>query len=238
MRLRYTNAAYAKARDAGMAETAFSRWENQHTTIGEDADVRNARLEDVRAFYQAHYAPNNAVIALAGDVTEAEARELVGRFFGPLETRVIAPKPALDEAPLTGETRRVVEDKFAKVPLLMAGWHAPERGTKDYWALTVLAEVLGSGEESPLHQALVKDAKLALSVSPNSPWWTGQTNPGGPDLFGLMMPLKPGASTDAVLAIVDLRATKRLAAEGPDAAQLRRRGRPAWSCRGRRISSS
>ncbi|MFX5521864.1 insulinase family protein, partial [Acinetobacter baumannii] len=76
MRLRYTNAPYAKARDAGMAETAFSRWENRHTTIGEDADVRNARLEDVRAFYRAHYAPNNAVIALAGDVTEEEARAL------------------------------------------------------------------------------------------------------------------------------------------------------------------
>ena len=219
MRLRYTNAAYAKARDAGMAETAFSRWENQHTTIGEDADVRNARLEDVRAFYNAHYAPNNAVIALAGDVTEAEARELVGRFFGPLEPRVIAPKPALDEAPLTGETRRVVEDKFAKVPLLMAGWHAPARGTKDYWALTVLAEVLGSGEESPLHRALVKESKLALSVSPNYPWWTGQSNPGGPDLFGLMMPLKPGASTDAALAVVD-GVLARIAAAGVDDAQL------------------
>jgi zinc protease len=219
MRLRYTNAAYAKARDAGMAETAFSRWENQHTTIGLDEDVRNAKLEDVRAFYQAHYAPNNAVIALAGDVTEEEARELVGRFFGPLTPRVIAPKPALDEAPISGEKRRVVEDKFAKVPLLMAGWNAPERGTKDYWALTVLAEVLGSGDESPLYQALVKESKLALSISPNYPWWTSQTNPGGPDLFGLMAPLKPGSSVDAVLAVVD-RVLARFAAEGVDAAAL------------------
>lgn len=219
MRLRYTNAAYAKARDAGMAETAFSKWENQHTTIGLDADVRNARLEDVRAFYQAHYAPNNAVIALAGDVTEAEARELVGRFFGPLTPRTIAEKPDLTEAPLAGETRRVVEDKFAKVPLVMAGWRAPERGTKDYWALSVLAEVLGSGEESPLYQALVKDSKLALSVSPNYPWWTGQHNPGGPDLFGMMISLKPGSSVDAVLAVAD-RVLAQIAEHGPDAASV------------------
>ena len=219
MRLRYTNAAYAKARDAGMAETAFSKWENQHTTIGLDADVRNARLEDVRAFYQAHYAPNNAVIALAGDVTEAEARELVERFFGPLTPRTIAEKPDLTEAPLVGETRRVVEDKFAKVPLVMAGWRAPERGTKDYWALTVLAEVLGSGEESPLYQALVKDSKLALSVSPNYPWWTGQHNPGGPDLFGMMISLKPGSSVDAVLAVAD-RVIAKIAESGPDAASV------------------
>ncbi|MDE2142624.1 MAG: insulinase family protein [Elusimicrobia bacterium] len=219
MRLRYTNAAYAKARDAGMAETAFSKWENRHTTIGEDADVRNARLEDVRAFYQAHYAPNNAVIALAGDVTEAEARELVGRFFGPLTPRTIAAKPDLSEAPIEGEKRRVVEDKFAKVPLVMTGWRAPERGTKDYWALTVLAEVLGSGEESPLYQALVKETKLALSVQPNYPWWTSQTNPGGPDLFGLMMSLKPGSSVDAALAVAD-RVIARIAQHGPDAAQV------------------
>ena len=219
MRLRYTNAPYAKARDAGVAETAFQKWENRHTTIGEDADVRNARLEDVRAFYQAHYAPNNAVIALAGDVTEAEARELVARFFGPLQPREIAAKPDLSEAPMTGETRRVVEDKFAKVPLLMAGWHAPERGTKDYWALTVLADVLGAGEESPLYQALVKDSKLTLSASPNFPWWSGPNNPGGPDLFGMMMLLKPGSTADAVLALLD-GVLARLAADGPDADQL------------------
>ena len=219
MRKNYTNAPYANARNRDMAEIAFSRWENQHTTIGEAADVRGARLEDVRAFYQAHYAPNNAVIALAGDVTEAEARELAGRFFGPLEPRAIAPKPALDEAPLTGETRRVVEDKFAKVPLVMAGWHAPERGTKDYWALNVLAKVLGSGEESPLYQALVKRSKLALSASPASSWWTAHYNPGGPDLFGLFISLKPGASADTALAITDA-VLARLADEGPDAVQL------------------
>lgn len=219
MRLRYINSAYAKARDAGMAETAFGRWENQHTTIGEAKDVRNARLEDVRAFYLAHYAPNNAVLSLAGDVTEAEARELAERFFGPLETRVIAPAPDLDEPRMTGETRRVIDDKFAKVPLLMTAWNAPKRGTKDYWALTVLGEILGAGEDSPLYRALVKDAKVALSVNTNFPWWTGPFNPGGPDLFGLMASLKPGAGMDAVLRLTDAVLLK-MAAEGPTAEQL------------------
>ncbi|MDO8756517.1 MAG: insulinase family protein, partial [Elusimicrobiota bacterium] len=219
MRLRYVNAAYAKARDAGMAETAFGQWQNQHTTIGEAEDVRNARLEDVRAFYLAHYAPNNAVLSLAGDVTEAEARQLAERFFGPLETRVIAPAPDLSEPRMTGETRRVIEDKFAKVPLLMTAWNAPARGTKDYWALTLLGEILGAGEDSPLYRALVKDAKIALSVSTNFPWWTGPFNPGGPDLFGLMTTLKPGVGMDAVLALSD-RVLAQMAAEGPTAEQL------------------
>lgn len=219
MRLRYVNQAYAKARDAGMAETAFAKWENQHTTIGEAADVRNAKLEDVRAFYKKHYAPNNAVLSLAGDVDEAEARELAERFYGHLEPREIAPAPDLTEAPIQGEKRRVIEDKFAKVPLLMTGWNAPERGTKDYWALTVLAEVLGGGEESPLYQSLVKDAKIALGVSPNYPWWTGPFNPGGPDLFGFMTQLKPGASADVALRLTDA-VLARYAAEGPAEGEL------------------
>jgi zinc protease len=219
MRLRYINSAYAKARDAGMAETAFGKWENQHTTIGEADDVRNARLSDVRAFYLAHYAPNNAVLSLAGDVTEAEARELAERFFGPLETRVIAPAPDLSEPRMTGETRRVVEDKFAKVPLLMTAWNAPARGTKDYWALTLLGEILGAGEDSPLYRALVKDAKIALSATTNFPWWTGPFNPGGPDLFGLMTSMKPGVSADAVLSQTDTVLAK-IAAEGPSDSQL------------------
>ncbi|UPT74637.1 MAG: insulinase family protein [Elusimicrobiota bacterium] len=219
MRLRYVNQAYAKARDAGMAETAFGKWENQHTTIGEAADVRNARLEDVRAFYQKHYAPNNAVLALAGDVTEAEARELAERFFGPLEAKPLSPAPDLSEPRMTGETRRVIEDKFAKVPLLMTGWNAPARGTKAYWALTLLGEILGAGEDSPLYRALVKESKLALSVQPNFPWWTGPFNPGGPELFGLMTSLKPGAAADAALALTD-RVLAALAQEGPTAEQL------------------
>ncbi len=218
MRLRYVNAAYAKARDAGMAETAFGKWGNQHTTIGEAEDVRNARLEDVRAFYKKHYAPNNAVLALAGDVTEEEARALAERFFGPLEQREIAPAPDLSEPRMTGETRRVIDDKFAKVPLLMTGWNAPERGTKDYWALMLLGEILGAGEDSPLYRALVKDAKIALSVSTNFPWWTGPFNPGGPELFGLMTALK-GAAADEALRVTDAVLAK-LAEEGPTAEQV------------------
>ena len=218
MRLRYVNQAYAKARDAGMAETAFGKWENQHTTIGEADDVRNAKLEDVRAFYLAHYAPNNAVLSLAGDVTEDEARALAERFFGPLAPREIAPAPALDEPRMTGETRRVIEDKFAKVPLLMTAWNAPARGTKDYWALTLLGAVLDAGEDSPLYRALVKDAKVALGVNSNFPWWTGPFNPGGPELFGLMASLK-GASADEALRVADAVLAK-LAKDGPTEEQL------------------
>lgn len=203
MRLRYVNQAYAKARDAGMAETAFTKWENRHTTIGEPHEIRNARLEDVRAFYRKHYAPNNAVIALAGDVDEAEARELVERFYGPLAPGEIAPAPDLSEPPIAEGAHRVIDDKFAKVPLLMTGWRAPERGTKAYWALTVLAELLGGGDESPLYRALVKEEKLAAGVSTNFPWWTGPFNPGGPDLFGFLMPLKPGVASETALALVD-----------------------------------
>ena len=156
------------------------------------------------------------MLALAGDISEAEARKLAERFFGPLRTRVIAPAPDLAEPRMTGETRRVIEDKFAKVPLLMTAWNAPARGAKDYWALTVLGKILSAGEDSPLYRALVKDAKIALDVNVNFPWWTGPFNPGGPTV----RPDDPMAcDADVVLSRTDAVLSK-MAAEGLIDSQL------------------
>ncbi|MHB2026524.1 MAG: M16 family metallopeptidase [Elusimicrobiota bacterium] len=213
-RQNYDNRPYAQALTSGLAETVYSNWANRHATIGSSDDVRNARLEDARAFYQAHYAPNNAALALSGDIAPEEARELAERFFGHLKSRTIAPKPDLSEPQLQGEKRRAIADKFAKIPLLAIAWQAPDRGVKDYWALTVFAEILGAGEESPLYKTLVKDTRQTLDAGVKFPWWTSHINPGGPDLFGLYMSLKAGASVDGVIGSVDA-VLARLADQGP-----------------------
>ncbi|MEK7858630.1 MAG: pitrilysin family protein [Elusimicrobiota bacterium] len=219
MRLRYLNAPYAKAQDAGVSETAFTKWQNQHTTIGEMRDVQGASLADVRAFYQTHYAPNNAVLALAGDVTLAEARGLVPAYFGAICARVVPAAPDLAEPAIDGERRRVISDPLAKLPRLMVGWHGPARGTKDFWSLRLLAEILSSGEASPLYQALVKDAKVALGVSVTMPWWSDHYNAHGPDLFGFILPLKLGKTAEEALAKVD-EVLARFAREGPSEGEL------------------
>lgn len=203
MRLRYLNQPYRLAQTRGMGEAAFTKWENRHPTIGEMEDIRRADLEDVRGFYRSHYAPNNAALALAGDVTIERARELVLRYFGPVHARDISPEPDLSEPPLRDRTFVELADPMAKLPRLMAGWRIPERGARDFWALSLLMDLLSGKEENPLYRALVKEAKLALSADGIFPWWTDHVTLRGPDLCGFDLLLKPGVRAREALEALD-----------------------------------
>lgn len=221
MRRNYLNKPYTKAFTAGMGAAAFSKWENRHTTIGEAKDIHGARLEDVRAFYEAHYAPNNAALALVGDITVSEAKKLVELYFGPLPPRPVQPLPDLAEPPMEGERRVQADDPWAKIPRALAAWRIPERGGREFWALSLLMDILSGGEASPLYQALVKRTKLAVSTGAIFPWWTDHTNIRGPELCGLDIMLKPNASVDAALKEAD-KIVARFAKKGPTAAELAR----------------
>ncbi|MBI4347627.1 MAG: insulinase family protein [Elusimicrobia bacterium] len=219
MRRSYLNQPYRKAASAGLAGAAFSKWENQHTTIGEAADVRDAKLEDVRAFFRSHYAPNNAVLSIAGDVTVDEARALATRHFGKIPARPIAPAPDLSEPPLAQDRRVDIPDPLAKLPMLLAAWRVPERGTKDFWALSLLMDIFSGREQSPMYRELVKSAQAALSVEAGFPWYSSVFAMHGPDLFGFEIMPKLGASVEQVMAAVDS-VLERIAREGPTEAEL------------------
>ncbi|MBI5202579.1 MAG: insulinase family protein [Elusimicrobia bacterium] len=219
MRRSYLNQPYRTA--AGkLSSIAFDKWENGHTTIGEAADVRDAKIEDVRAFFQSHYAPNNAVLSISGDVTEAEVRTLAEKHFGPIPSRPIPAEPDFSEPPLAADRKVEIPDSLAKLPLLLAAWRAPERGSKDFWAMSLLMDIFGSGEQSPVYQALVKSAQAALSVGAGFPWYTSPVTMHGPDLFGLEMMLKVGTTVEQAMAQVDA-VVKRIAEEGPSEADLK-----------------
>jgi zinc protease len=217
----YNNQPYRRATDAVMGELAFTRWENAHPTIGDDADLRAATLDDVRKFYDRHYVPDNAVLALVGDVTPAEARKLAAKHFAKVKRRAPPKTPKLDEPKIVGERRRRVEDPLAKNPLLVAGWHAPKRGSDDYWALALLTAILGGGEDSPLHAELVKKSRLALSASAHMPYWSGHSSSRGPDLFAVFVSPRADADSAETLAAAD-RVLERFRREGPTDEELSR----------------
>jgi zinc protease len=221
MRQSYHNQPYRRATDSEMGRLAFERWASSHPTIGVEEDLRAAGLDDVRAFYDRHYAPNNAVLALAGDVTHAEARRLVSKHFGPIPRRPIPKKPDLGEPRPKAPRSRRVEDPLAKTPLLVLGWHAPPREAKDYWALAALGSVLSSGEDSPLHEALVKKARLAVSAGAHMPYWNSHVTPRGPDLFGVFISPRQDADLAKVAAEVE-KVLERLRREGPTEEELDR----------------
>ncbi len=135
-----------------------------HSTIGSMADLDAASLEDVRNWFRQHYGPNNAVIALAGDVDVATARPLVEKWFGnlpagPKQAKLSVPIPTLP-APKV----EVMKDQVATVRLYRV-WAVPGDDSPDHIPLSVGASVLGGLSSSRLDNALVRQEQLAVAVT-------------------------------------------------------------------------
>ena len=137
-----------------------------HPTIGSMEDLDAASLEDVAAFFRTYYAPNNAVLAVAGDVDPAQVRKWVELYFGDIPAnRAI---PALGDmslpAVLGAEVREVVEDRVP-LPRHFFAFRAPILGDPRFDALEVAAQILAGGKGSRLYRRLVRDEKIAQDVS-------------------------------------------------------------------------
>ena len=133
-------------------------------TIGGADDIRAARLDDVRAFFQTYYRPRNASLALAGDVDTDEALALVTRYFGDLDAGDEPPRvDAAPPAPIVSELRLLLEDRV-ELPRLYISWHSPALFARDDAELDLVAEVLASGKTSRLYRTLVYDERIATEV--------------------------------------------------------------------------
>ena len=221
LRQTYLNQPYRRATDAVMSGLAFTRWETAHPTIGDAEDIRAASLDDVRKFYDRHYAPNNAVLAISGDVSVPEARKLIKRLFGPIPRRPRPRAAPLDEPCLKGERAETIADHLAKTPLTVVGWHTPARGCRDWWALTVLMTILGGGEDSPLHEALVKNDRLAVSAGGHIPYWSSHVAARGPDMLAFFISGRLGVERKAVTDSLD-KVLERFYKTGPTEEELAR----------------
>jgi zinc protease len=107
---------------------AFDRWENAHDGYGSFTDLDAAKIEDVRAFHTTFYAPNNAVIGIAGDVKADDVFALVEKLFGGIPPQAAPTQPQLSEK--LGEKERTLtqSDQFAQVPAVAIGYRMPEPG--------------------------------------------------------------------------------------------------------------
>lgn len=144
---------------------AYQHHPYQWATIGKEiSHIEDATMAQVRAFFAKHYAPANAILVVAGDVTVAEARRLAEKWFGPI------PGGTRYERQLPAEPRQE-EARFleihAEVPLsaLYKVYHMPGRGQEGYYPADLLSDVLGRGKSSRLYQRLVKEQELFNSLS-------------------------------------------------------------------------
>ena len=201
---------------------AFDTYPNSHNFYGDFKDLDAARIEDVEKFYRQYYLPNNAVLAIVGDVNAADVFAKVEKYFAAIPAGPAPPRAKLEEAPQTAERRAVQTDKLANLPALAVGYRVPARGTHDAVVAAVAGELLHNGQASRLYQALVKESRKANSVDGGLNWPLG--NPfefNGPTLLVSFIVALPATSEDDLISAYDS-AIADLARRGPDAAELDR----------------
>lgn len=188
--------------------------------IGWMSEVESLALEDAVSFYERFYAPNNAILIVAGDVTPEEVRALAEEHYGPLEpTEGLEPRERPQEPPQTAERRLVYEDARVAQPYVIRTYLAPERDTgaqEEAAALTLLAQVLGSGQTSELNSRLQFGSREALYTSA---FYNGTSY--DDTTFGLVIVPAPGVSLEEAEAALD-REIASFIEDGVDPEQLDR----------------
>ncbi|MDO5621698.1 MAG: pitrilysin family protein [Paracoccus sp. (in: a-proteobacteria)] len=188
--------------------------------IGWPAEVDALTRDDAIAWYDRYYAPNNAILILAGDVTPEQARTLAEEYYGSIPARPDAQRAARPQEPAQLAPRRLeMTDARVSQPMLVRTVLAPERNSGDQEqaaALTILAALLGgSSQTSVLAQKLMLTGK-AVSVSAG---YDGTSL--DPTEFSISMVPTPETSPEDAEATLD-QALADFLTDGPDAAQLDR----------------
>lgn len=186
----------------------------RHSVIGSMADLQAASLNDVRSWFRRHYGPNNAVLVLAGDITAAEARPLVERYFGniargPQTVAPNAPVPTLD-AP----KRMELKDRVATTRIYRM-WAVPGLTDKQATDLDVAAGVFGGLSSSRLDNALVRRERLAVNVAAFNQSFSQV------GIFGVQVDVRPGVDPKQVEQRLDQLFAEYLR-DGPTAEEVSR----------------
>ena len=201
------NQAYGQTSEK-MEELVYDNFAYHHTVIGSMSDLDAASVDDVKAFFKTYYAPNNAVLALVGDLDTKETLAKVKKYFGAIP-RQTPPTPVnLDEKPKTAERRAALTDPLARLPRLDIAYRIPPAGSADTRALGVAASILGGGggfggrggggggNTSRLYNLLVNEKEMAVQVS------AAADRRAGPGMFRISATLRPGKDPKQVEGLI------------------------------------
>jgi predicted Zn-dependent peptidase len=220
IRVNVKNQPYGGFMWIDIGQQAFQKWENNHDGYGSFEDLEGASLDDVRAFHRDYYGPNNAVLAIAGDITPAQGFALAKKYFADIPKRATPTAGDFTEPLNTVEKRIEQSDALAQAPAIAAAWKIPARGSRDQAAMAVLGEVLAGGDASMFYQGLVKGREVALNVD-SLFGLTGPWEFDGPTLFTIFAVYKPTSSANVILAAMDEEIAK-VVKNGIDDATLKR----------------
>jgi zinc protease len=237
-RLRYDNQPYINA-FLLINELIFKNPANAHSTIGSMEDLDAATIDDVREFFRIYYAPNNAVLTIAGDFQVEEARALIEEYFAGIPRQSSPPPVDVSEPNEVAQSHETYHDKLAPAPAFILGWKIPPRRTPDHYALALAGDLLFSGESSRLYQKLVKGDESVVSIQ-------GEVDDRrGPSALYIFALPKPGEDISAIRQEIS-NEIKQLATDGPSAEEMEKlrntlsndavRGRQSTLYRAQRIA--
>jgi zinc protease len=221
VRVNVLNTPYGGFPWLDMPQLANSNWFNAHNFYGELKDLEAATLGEVQKFFDTYYTPSNAVLVVTGGIDTAQTLAWVKKHFGPIASRPRPAMPSLDEPPQTTEKRHTKQDPLAPRPALAFSYHMPPRRTPEHTAMTLINEILASGNDSQLHGALVLAKGITDSVQSAINELGNAWNYEGPMLFTTWLFHDTTTKPDDILAIVDAEIGK-LAAAPVDADTLAR----------------
>jgi len=211
-RLRYDNQPYVNA-FLRINELIFKNPANAHSTIGSMEDLDAATIDDIQEFFRIYYAPNNAVLTIVGDFESAEASELVHKYFDGIPSQPEPPPVDTSEPQDVAQTQEIFNDPLAPAPAFVLGWKIPARRTRDFYAISLAADLLFEGESSRLYQKLVKGDESVVSIQ------GGIDERRGPSACYIFALPKPGEEVaDIRQQIVD--EIRSLRESGPSAAEM------------------
>ncbi|MEM1357203.1 MAG: pitrilysin family protein [Bacteroidota bacterium] len=143
---------------------AFKQHPYKDPIIGYMKDLNSAEEADFVKFYQTFYVPNNAILSIAGDFEEEEIKPLIEKYFASIPKGAEPPRVEIVEPPLTGEIRDTVYDAKAPLPGIFMAYRTPERTHPDFYAISMLNQVLSSGQSSRMNKVLVDEKQLAVQA--------------------------------------------------------------------------
>ncbi|MET0339353.1 MAG: pitrilysin family protein [Polyangiales bacterium] len=177
-------------------KTAFTVHPYHWPTIGWMSDIEGFTTEDCETFYGTYYAPNNAIVAVVGDLDEGRLLAEVQRQYGAIAAAELPPH-RFEPEPKQERERRLEVEKPTPTEKLSLGFHAPALGDPDYAALSVLNEVLFGGKSSRLYRALISEGELATDVR-------GSLAPSkDPGLYEIWASLREQRRAEEALSVVE-----------------------------------
>ena len=183
---------------------ANQNYYNSHNGYGDLKDIEAATIEDVRAFFKTYYAPNNAVLTIAGDVEPGEVRKMVDKYFSSIPTQPQPTRPDITEPAQTKEKRIKQSDKLATIPALAVGYHAPEQNSADFAPAVLLNLILQGDESSRFYQRLVKEKELSLDMTGAVNLFGNEFDYFGPMIMTTRTTYKSGHTGDDIVKEMDV----------------------------------